>query len=111
MLFPGGTMKTFLVFLTVSMCLASANNASAQTGNASVSGFVQDTTHANIPGVTVTATNTETGIVATVLTNDAGTYNFLSLLPGTYKLSADLTGFRPAPLKDVHLGTNERVRF
>jgi hypothetical protein len=76
-----------------------------------VSGFVQDTTKANIPGVTITATNTDTGVATTVLTNDAGTYNFLSLLPGTYKLTAELLGFRPSTIKDVHLGSNESFRY
>ena len=57
--------------------------ASAQSGNASVAGFVQDTSQAFIPGVTVTATNTQTGVVTTVITNESGTYNIPSLLPGT----------------------------
>ena len=104
-------MKALFVFLTVSMYLVFANLAFAQNSNSSVSGFVQDTTKANIPGVTITATNTDTGVSTTVLTNDAGTYNFLSLLPGTYKLTAELLGFRPSTVKDVHLGSNESVRY
>jgi hypothetical protein len=104
-------MKRLLVLLTILVCFVPANSAFAQSGNATVSGFVQDTTQANIPGVNVTATNTDTGVVAKTLTNDSGTYNFLSLLPGTYRLSADLAGFRPATIKEVHLGTNESVRF
>ena len=104
-------MKTFLVFLTVSMCLVFTNAAFAQSSNSSVSGFVQDTTQANIPGVAITATNTDTGVVTKVLSNEAGTYNFLSLLPGTYKLTAELLGFRPSTVKDVHVGSNESIRF
>jgi hypothetical protein len=104
-------MKALSVFLTVSMYLVFANPAFAQNSNSSVSGFVQDTTKANIPGVTITATNTDTGVATTVLTNEAGTYNFLSLLPGTYKLSAELLGFRPSSIKDVHLGSNESFRY
>src|SRR3954468_8946414 len=104
-------MKVLLVLLTVSVCLVFANPAFAQNSNSSVSGFVQDTTKANIPGVTITATNTDTGVATTVLTNDSGTYNFLSLLPGTYKLTAELLGFRPSSVKDVHLGSNESIRY
>ncbi len=59
-----------------------------------MSGTVSDTTGALIPGVTVTATNTQTGIVSTVLSNESGTYNFASLQPGTYNLSAELSGFQ-----------------
>ena len=46
--------------------------AFAQTSNATLGGTVADNTGALIPGVTVTATNTETGIVNTSLTNETG---------------------------------------
>src|SRR6185295_17655061 len=94
--FPRGeNMQRLIVSLTVLVSLVSANSAFAQTSNASVGGFVQDTSQAVVPGVTVTATNTQTGVVTKTLTNEAGTYTILSLLPGTYRLSAELPGFRP----------------
>src|SRR5678816_111493 len=82
-----------------------------QSSNASVGGFVQDKSHATIPGSTIAATTTETGVVTTALTNDSGTYDFPSLLPGTYKLSATLTGFRPHIYNDVKLGANTAARY
>ena len=82
----------------------------AQSGNASVAGFVQDTSQAFIPGVTVTATNTQTGVVTTVITNESGTYNIPSLLPGTYKLSAELPGFKTQVINDVQLGQGASAR-
>ena len=45
------------------------------------------------------------------LTNESGTYNFPSLLPGTYKLSATLPGFRPHIYNDVKLGANTAARY
>jgi len=62
-----------------------------QSSNATVTGFVQDTSSANVPGVTITATNTQTGISATTLSNDSGSYTIQSLLPGNDKLTASLT--------------------
>jgi hypothetical protein len=35
-----------------------------------------------------------TGVVATTLSNESGAYSLPSLLPGQYKLSAELNGFR-----------------
>src|SRR5687767_12202324 len=99
--FPGGALL-LLMFLS--------NNALAQSGNASVGGFVQDTTKAFIPGVTVTATNTQTGVVTATITNEAGSYNISSLLPGTYRLSAELPGFRTHVFNDVQLGGNAAAR-
>lgn len=93
------------------LCLILSNNIFAQSGNASVGGFVQDATQAFIPGVTVTAANTQTGVVTTAITNEAGTYNIPGLLPGTYRLSAELPGFRSHIYNNVQLGTNAAARY
>src|SRR5688572_16416098 len=103
-------MSARLVSLAVLLFLVPAISF-AQTGNASVGGFVQDATQAVVPGVTVTATNTQTGVVSKTLTNETGTYTILSLLPGTYRLSAELPGFRPHIYNDVQLGTGASARY
>src|SRR5213594_1974631 len=74
-----------------------------------VIGTVQDQTGALIPGVTVTATDVNTGVVTTQVTNEAGAYLFGSLLPGTYKISATLSGFQT--LTDIRLIISEQYRF
>ncbi len=51
------------------LCLLPINSTWAQSGNASVGGFVQDPSQAFIPGVTITATNTQTGVVTTAISN------------------------------------------
>src|SRR5215467_11100143 len=94
--------------LVVSLCLPSVF---AQTSNSSVGGFVQDPSQAFIPGVTVTATNTQTGVVTTVITNESGAYNIPSLLPGTYKLTAELPGFKSQVISDVQLGQSAIARY
>src|SRR2546425_11668599 len=78
--------------------------------NATLSGTVSDSANALIPGVNVTATNTATGVVSTALTNETGTYNVASLLPGTYTVSAELPGFQTRTFTDVRLG-NAQVRL
>ena len=52
-------MKRAVAALFLTFCLFLSNNALAQSGNASVGGFVQDATQAFIPGVMITATNGE----------------------------------------------------
>ena len=84
-------------------------SAFAQTS--SISGTVSDTTNALIPGVTVTATNTGTSVTSTSLTNDSGAYNFVTLPPGPYKLTATLGGFQTATVTNITLGTAETQRF
>ena len=68
-------------------------------------------TGAVLPGVEVKATNNATGVVATVLTNDAGAYNFASLLPGTYTINASLPGFQTQTFESVPLGNAAQVRL
>src|SRR5215813_10709442 len=83
----------------------------AQTTNATLGGTVTDATRALIPGVTITATNTLTGIVNTVVTNETGAYQFASLQTGTYKVTAELPGFQTQTYNDVTLGVAQQVRL
>jgi len=61
---------------------------------AQISGTVKDQTGAVLPGVEVTATQTETGVARMAITNETGSYVLSSLPVGPYKLEAALGGFR-----------------
>jgi len=64
-----------------------------------------------IPGVEITARNVGTGIVTTRITNESGNYDFASLQPGTYTLSASLSGFQTATYNNVQLSQAQQVRL
>src|SRR5437867_9331115 len=83
----------------------------SQSSNGTISGTVADATAAVVPGLTVTATNNATGVVTTVLSNDAGVYNFASLLAGVYTIKAELPGFQTQTYTDVQLGNAAQVRL
>src|SRR5262245_14956072 len=91
--------------------LVSLNGFAQGTVNATVGGTVSDSSGALIPGVTVSATNVGTGIVNTIVTNESGAYNFASLQPGTYKITAELPGFQTQTFTDVQLGGAQQVRL
>jgi hypothetical protein len=93
------------------MSLAVSMSAFSQSGNASLSGTITDPSAAVIAGVTVTATNSGTGIVNTAVSNNAGVYNFPSLLPGKYKVAAEQSGFQTQSYTDVQLGNAAQVRL
>jgi hypothetical protein len=61
---------------------------------AQISGTVRDQSGAVLPGVEVTATQTETGITRTTISNETGSYVLPNLLVGPYRLEAGLPGFR-----------------
>src|SRR5437016_8048663 len=104
-------MQTRFVVAILSLLLILSTHAIAQTSNATVGGTVSDATGALIPGVSVTATNIATGIVTTVLTNEAGAYQFASLQTGTYKVVAELSGFQTQTYNNVTLGISQQVRL
>jgi hypothetical protein len=101
-------LKVLLVFLSAFLLVVPAFG---QGTNATLTGTISDSTGALIPGVSVTATNTATGVVNTVITNESGSYNFPSLLPGTYKVSAELSGFQTQTFTNVRLGNADQVRL
>jgi len=61
---------------------------------AQIAGSVQDTSGAVLPGVEVTATQTDTGVSRATITNETGYYVLPNLPLGPYRLEAALPGFR-----------------
>src|ERR671911_2053654 len=79
--------------LGVLILLLTAGPALAQA-TAQLSGTVRDESGAVLPGVTVTATQTDTGFMRTVVTDGEGAYVMPNLPTGPYRLEASLQGFR-----------------
>src|SRR5262245_40720647 len=75
--------------------------------NTSIRGIVQDQSKALIPGVTVTATNVETGAKITTLTDETGRYGFPDLTPGKYTLAASVPAFRTATVSNLSIGDTQ----
>ena len=63
----------------------------AQTS--SLQGLITDSTSAIVPGAVVTITNTETSVTRQEVTDELGAYRFLQVVPGPYKVEAQLPGF------------------
>src|SRR5436190_1940017 len=93
--------STYALAVSLLCCLFLSVNGFSQSINATVGGTVSDASGALIPGVTVTITNTGTNIANMTVTNESGRYNFPALQPGTYKLTAELPGFRTQTFTDV----------
>src|SRR3954470_12804821 len=61
---------------------------------AQLNGRVADESGAVLPGVTVTATQTDTGFTRATVTDDTGSWVMPNLPIGPYKLEVALQGFR-----------------
>ena len=71
------------LWLVTCVMLLIAPSAFAQS-TSTFNGRVLDQGDAVLPGVTVSATNTNTGVVRTTVTNGEGIYSLPGLDPGTY---------------------------
>ncbi|MFB3901908.1 MAG: TonB-dependent receptor domain-containing protein [Acidobacteriota bacterium] len=76
-----------------------------------ISGTIQDSKGAAIPGAGVTVTNVNTGVVRQVTTNEVGIYTATSLIPGVYRVEAEMPGFKKAVVSDVTLEVNANLKI
>ncbi len=97
--------------VTISALLVILLAVSAFGQDASLSGTVTDATGGVIPGAVVTATNDNTGVVSTTVTNAAGVYNFPRLILGVYTVKAEQQGFQPKVFTKVTLSAGQQARL
>src|SRR5262249_45594761 len=66
-----------------------------------------------LPGVTVTATDKDTGRKYVATTDGRGAFQLALLPPGTYQIQAELEGFAPTEVPSVELlvGQNATIPF
>lgn len=62
-------------------------------GLSGITGTVTDSTGAVVPEAKVTATNTATGVATHAVTTSFGTYTITDLIPGTYTVTIEKSGF------------------
>jgi hypothetical protein len=100
MKFVVGTVIFAMVVIGTTASLASAQ----ATGG--ISGTVRDESGGVLPGVTVTVSQTETGVSRTTVSNETGSYALPNLPLGPYRLEAALSGFRTFAQTGIVLQVN-----
>ncbi len=94
-----GTAASLLALIVI---FAAARTLAAQTGGeAGIQGTIVDATGAVIPGATVTATNTATGVTTTRTASSDGLYTISPILPGVYSVSVSANGFQPVKQQNL----------
>src|SRR5438874_10996158 len=87
------TLTTTLIGI-VGVIVLAGGLVFGQNFSAAISGFVRDSTGAVIPGTTVTAKHTETGLTRTVQTSEEGSYTMRPLPEGSDEVTGEKTGFK-----------------
>ena len=83
--------------------------AYAQDPRGNILGRVTDSSQALIPGVEVRATNVDTGVSASGRSNASGTYNIPFLMAGTYRVTAEMAGFKRFVREGIQVRVSETV--
>ncbi|HVR27599.1 MAG TPA: carboxypeptidase regulatory-like domain-containing protein [Candidatus Polarisedimenticolia bacterium] len=99
-----------IVGVLISMMSLSVARGWAQTSFASVVGTVHDPSGAIIAGCTITVINVGTGERRTATSDVSGDYEVLNLMPGTYEIEMEATGFAREKVTDLQLLTQQKVR-
>jgi hypothetical protein len=82
----------------------------SQTFYGSIVGTVTDASGATIRGAKVTVTNTGTGEQRTAETSEDGAFRFVNLIPGTYKVEAEQSGFKHYTRDGIAVAVESAVR-
>lgn len=104
-------MKKFTAYslAVLFLCVIAVMPAFSQAANGNLTGSVKDDQGNPLPGVNVSAKNTETGLERTDVTDETGTYRISSVPFGTYDITASITGFATMVKSDVRVDVARTV--
>lgn len=97
--------RRFLPILGIALVVSLGSETLGQA-TSRITGVVEDSTGAVIPGTTVTLRDVDRGTTRTTLTNDQGNYNFPSLSSGDYFITCEMPGFKTATTR-IRLEVNQ----
>src|ERR1700677_3031521 len=84
--------------------------ALGQVTTGTILGTVHDSTGAVVAGAEITITDTGKGTVSTYKSDENGEYNAPFLIPGTYNVAAQKTGFKQDVSNNIVLDVDEHAR-
>ena len=96
-----------LLLLAATLVSSPALHAQSQAINGTIEGVVRDGTGAVLPGASVSVSNLDTGQQRTVTTNTDGGYRAVLLSLGTYRVKAEMQGFKTIERTGVTLSAGQ----
>lgn len=96
------------MFVALGFAFGLNDTVSAQEEtSATITGQVVDSAGAAVPNATIVVANTSTGEQRRIQSNDDGNYNVFPLIPGTYTVTVEQTGFKKSVI-NVTLTARDR---
>jgi hypothetical protein len=93
--------------LAVLICVFCTRVSAQESASGGITGQVVDSTHAPLPGATVTVVNVGTNARRVATTDTDGRFTIPNLAAATYIVRVELTGFGTAEIKDFPLRNGE----
>ncbi|MGA7421510.1 MAG: carboxypeptidase-like regulatory domain-containing protein, partial [Candidatus Sulfotelmatobacter sp.] len=103
--------RLLLSYLIVSTLLVFASSAARADVTGSITGVIRDRAQAVVTGAKVTVTNVETNLSQATSSASDGSYHFLALPAGKYKVTATAAGFRTYVATDITVQVNDQLRI
>lgn len=100
--------KMRLTLRAVSFIVAAA---AATAQNSGIQGMATDPSGAAVPAVTIRVSNVATGVASTASTNERGFYSIPLLPQGTYRVTAEKTGFSTVTRDNLKLDVEQIARL
>src|SRR5437868_417121 len=104
---PGGIMSRKSVLQAFAATLMVWSAAAQQTGQ--IVGGITDASGAVVPGVVVTATESQTQYTREAVTDQSGHYVIPALRPAVYQITAEAKGFHKFVRSGVELLANQSL--
>jgi len=102
--------RSACIFSLLFVALICCNPARADV-TGSILGVVHDPTQAVVAGARIVATNADTNLTRETVSAVDGSYRFLALPAGTYKVAATASGFQQFVTTDIDVKVNDQLKI
>ena len=105
------TQATVARLIAIVLLAVMPLTAAAQDARGTISGTVVDASKSLVPGASVTATNIAMGTDVSAVTNADGFFQIPYLIPGAYKVTVELAGFKKWVRESVDVRVADRLEL
>ena len=95
----------------VLMLLMIVSNPAHADVTGAITGVVRDSGQAVLVGAKVTILNSQTNLSQSTISAADGSYRFLALAAGTYKITVSAPGFRPYSTNEITVEVNDQLKL
>ena len=103
--------RAILALAIAAVIPATTGTLDAQEARGTITGTVLDASKGVLPGASVTITNVAMATDMIVVTNDVGYFQAPYLIPGTYRLTIEMQGFKKLVREGIEVRVGDRLQL